>query len=84
MYFTIDGHKVAQIRLPAADDMDPHPRLIFEGHGIHAGESFTAWLPDGWRDITLEVSWEPEGPGCWYISTPGLGGIVPIGLWCRV
>ena len=41
-------------------------------------------LPDGWHDITLEVSWEPTGPGCWYISTPGFEGVCPIGLFVKV
>lgn len=33
---------------------------------------------------TLEVSWEPTGPGCWYISTPGFEGVCPIGLFVKV
>ena len=45
---------------------------------------FTALFPDGWHDITLEVSWEPTGPGCWYISTPGFSDICPIGLFVKV
>ena len=39
-------------------------RLLVDGWGVHAGEGFTALFPDGWHDITLEVSWEPTGPGC--------------------
>ena len=81
--YLIDGFEIAQIMLPDPNDTDPHPRLLFAGNGIHAGESFTAWLPDGWRDITLEIKWDVEGPGCWYISTEGLGDVCPIGLWCR-
>lgn len=52
--------------------------------GVHAGEGFTALFPDGWHDITLEVSWEPTGPGCWYISTPGFSDICPIGLFVKI
>ena len=63
---------------------DPHPRLLLEGEGVHAGQGFTALFPDGWHDITLEVAWEPEGPGCWYISTPGFKGVCPIGLFVKV
>ena len=76
--------RVAQLQLPDPADTDPHPRLLLEGRGIHAGEGFTALFPDGWHDITLEVSWEPTGPGCWYISTPGFRDICPIGLFVKV
>lgn len=75
--------KYAQIQLPAEEDDDPHPRLLLEGYGIHAGESFSALLPDGEHDITIEMDWETEGPACWYISTPGLGDVCPVGLWVR-
>ena len=71
-----DKERIAQLQLPDPADADPHPRLLLEGYGIHAGQWFTALFPDGWHDITLEVSWEPEGPGCWYISTPGFEGRV--------
>ena len=30
--------KIAQIQLPDPADADPHPRLLLEGRGIHAGE----------------------------------------------
>ena len=73
--------RIAQLQLPDPADADPHPRLLLEGRGIHAGEDFTALFPDGWQDITLEVSWELTGPGCWYISTPGFSDICPIGLF---
>ena len=43
------------------------------------GQGFTALFPDGWHEITLEVAWEPTGPGCWYISTPGFEGVCPVG-----
>ena len=65
-----EGH-IAQLQLP-------------EGRVIHVGERFSALFPDGWHDITLEVSWEPTGPGCWYISTLGFGDICPIGLFAGV
>src|SRR5699024_11356087 len=64
-----DKERIAQIQLPDPADDDPHPRLLLEGRGIHAGEGFTALFPDGWHEITLEVAWEPTGPACWYIST---------------
>ena len=54
-----DKEKVAQLQLPDPADADPHPRLLLEGDGVHAGQGFTALFPDGWHDITLEVSWEP-------------------------
>lgn len=76
--------KIAQIQLPDPADADPHPRLLLEGRGIHAGEWFSALFPDGWHDVTLEVSWEPTGPGCWYISTPGFENVCPIGLFVKV
>ncbi len=76
--------RFAQLQLPDPADADPHPRLLLEGRGIRAGECFSALFPDGWHDITLEVSWELTGPGCWYISTPGFGDICPIGLFVRV
>lgn len=79
-----DEVRIAQLQLPDPADSDPHPRLLLEGRGIHAGECFSALFPDGWHDITLEVSWEPTGPGCWYISTPGFGDICPIGLLVKV
>jgi len=75
--------KISQIRLPSSKDTDPHPRLLLNGRGIHAGETFRALFPDGWREITIEMSWEPEGPGCWYISTPGFTHICPIGLFVK-
>ena len=77
--------KVTQIKLPRAGDTDPHPRLLVDGFGIHAGDSFKALMADGqWHDITLEVRWSVEGPGCWYISTPGFMDVCPVGLWVRV
>lgn len=79
-----DETKIAQIQLPDSADADPHPRLLLEGRGVHAGEGFTALFPDGWHDITLEVSWELTGPGCWYISTPDFKNICPIGLFVKV
>ena len=74
-----DKERIAQIQLPDPADDDPHPRLLLEGYGIHAGQSFTALFPDGWHEITLEVAWEPTGPACWYISTPGFKGVCPVG-----
>lgn len=79
-----ENMNIAQIQLPDPSDTDPHPRLMVDGYGIHAGQPFTALFPDGWHDITLEVSWKTEGPGCWYISTPGFRGICPVGLFVKV
>ena len=45
--------RIAQLQLPDPADADPHPRLLLEGRGIHAGKGFTALFPDGWHDITL-------------------------------
>ena len=50
--------RIAQLQLPNPEDDDPHPRLLLEGEGVHAGQGFTALFPDGWHDITLEVAWE--------------------------
>ena len=79
----MNTEKLGQIQLPAPEDFDPHPRLLLNGRGIHAGETFHALFPDGWREITIEMSWEPEGPGCWYISTPGFTHICPVGLFVK-
>lgn len=76
--------KYSQLQLPDPADCDPHPRLLLDGYGIHAGGGFRALFPDGWHDITLEVSWEETGPACWYISTPGFGHISPLGLFVEV
>ncbi len=76
--------RIFQLQLPDPADTDPHPRLLLEGRGIHAGEWFSALLPDGWHDITLEVRGELTGPGCWYITTPGFIDICPIGLFVKV
>lgn len=76
--------KIAQITLPDAKDDDPHPRLLCGGVGIHSGQTFSALLPDGrWHDITLEITWDVEGPGCWYISTPEYRDVCPIGLFVK-
>jgi len=76
--------KVAQLKLPDPADEDPHPRLMLDGNGIHAGSSYTALFPDGWHNITLEVSWKRNGPDCWYISTPGFPDICPVGLFVKI
>lgn len=80
----MDFKGYSQIKLPSPTDMDPHPRLLLDGWGLHAGETVLALLPDGKvHGLTLEVSWEQEGPACWYISTPGYGDICPVGLWVK-
>lgn len=45
--------KISQLQLPDPNDTDPHPRLMLDGYGIHAGSSYTALMPDGWHDIPL-------------------------------
>ena len=42
--------RISQITLPDTGDLDPHPRIRVNGRGIHAGESFTVLLPDGWKE----------------------------------
>ena len=79
-----DTEHVKQLQLPSAEDHDPHPRLLLDGWGIHAGSCFTALFPDGWHEITLEVSGATTGPGCWFISTPGFSHICPVGLFVKV
>ncbi|MDY3690987.1 MAG: hypothetical protein SO072_03345 [Dysosmobacter sp.] len=79
----LDTKRISQLRLPDPRDTDPHPRLLLNGYGIHAGQGFTALMPDGWQDITLEVDWDTLGPGCWYISTPGYTKVCPVGLFVR-
>lgn len=78
-----DNMGVTQIQLPAPNDGDPHPRLLIDGYGIHAGHRCTALCPDGWHDITLEVNWDYTGAACWYISTPGFEDVCPIGLFVK-
>lgn len=75
--------EIDQIRLPLPEDTDPHPRLIVFGCGTHAGDCFTALFPDGWHDISLEVSWDTTGPESWYIATDGFTQYSPIGLFVK-
>lgn len=51
----MNTEKLGQIQLPAPEDFDPHPRLLLNGRGIHAGETFHALFPDGWREITIQA-----------------------------
>ena len=78
------SQRLAQLKLPDPEDRDMYPRLLLDGCGIHAGSCFRALFPDGWHDITLEVSWGRTGPACWYISTPGFSDICPVGLFVEV
>lgn len=77
-------YRIVQMQLPDSVDDAPHPHLLLERGGVHAGQGFTALFPDGWHDITLDVSWELAGPGYWYISTPGFDGMCPVGLFMNV
>lgn len=76
--------RIMQLQLPDQMDKDPHPSLLLDGCRVYPGQGFTALFPDGWHHITLEVAWEPTGPGCWYISTSGFDGVCPIGLFVKV
>lgn len=83
--YKIQGRTVAQITLPSPSDSDPHPSLLLggpDGYRIPTGATFTAWLPGGWKYISLEARWEIEGPGCWYV--PRHPGLCPIGLFVQV
>lgn len=51
----MNTEKLGQIQMPAPEDFDPHPRLLLNGRGIHAGETFHALFPDGWREITISA-----------------------------
>lgn len=42
-----DKERIAQLQLPDPADADPHPRLLLEGYGIHAGQWFTALFLTG-------------------------------------
>ena len=48
-----DKERIAQIQLPDPADDDPHPRLLLEGRGIHAGEGFTALF----RPVCAGMKW---------------------------
>lgn len=83
--YKIDGRVVKQILPPDPTDTDRHPRLIFDGWGVHAGQVFEAWIPgEGFKRISVEMSWERDDFRCWYIATKGCEDICPIGLWCAV
>lgn len=85
MILKIDGHTLMQIQLPDPNDEDPHPRIMLNGRGLHAGEGITAYIPGkGLIDLRLEISWTKEGVACWYVATEGYRDVCPIGLWCTV
>jgi len=39
MILKVDGHTLVQMQLPDPNDTDPHPRIILNGRGLHAGDS---------------------------------------------
>ena len=82
MKYSESDYRICQIKLPDPNDFDPHPRLLLDGWGIHAGECFEALMPDGWHNIRLEINWDVEGAACWYI--PGREDVCPIGLFVRI
>lgn len=79
------NERIYQIQLPDANDTDEHPRLLVDGEGIHAGDTFEALFPDGWQWIRLEIDWNVKGPASWYIADPvQLREVCPVGLFVRV
>lgn len=46
--------EISQLQLPDPNDTDPHPRLLLNGYGIHAGSCYTALMPDGWHRLPLK------------------------------
>lgn len=50
-----DKERIAQLQLPDPADDDPHPRLLLEGEGVHAGQGFTALFPDGCCGLSDET-----------------------------
>lgn len=85
MMIKVDGHTLMQIQLPDPSDTDPHPRIILNGWGLHAGQGVEAYIPGkGLVHLCLEISWDREGAACWYVSTEGYRGVCPVGLWCKV
>ena len=40
-----EKERIAQLQLPDPADADPHPRLLLEGRGIHAGEGLPPCSP---------------------------------------
>jgi len=85
MMLKVDGYTLMQIQLPDPNDEDPHPRIMLNGRGLHAGEGITAYIPGkGLIDLCLEISWSIEGAACWYVATEGYRDVCPIGLWCTV
>ncbi len=49
------GKNISQLKLPDPNDSDPHPRLLLDGYGVHAGQSFTALFPDGWPGLLVHL-----------------------------
>ena len=42
-----DKERIAQLQLPDPADDDPHPRLLLEGEGVHAGRGLLPCFPMG-------------------------------------
>ncbi len=42
-----DKERIAQLQLPDPADNDPHPRLLLEGEGVHAGRGLLLCSPMG-------------------------------------
>ena len=57
-----DKERIAQLQLPDPADDDPHPRLLLEGEGVHAGQGFTALFPDGWHDLLRRQAFRAVHP----------------------
>lgn len=46
-FMSWDKERISQLQLPDLADVDPHPHLLLEGIGVHAGQEFLALFPDG-------------------------------------
>ena len=51
-----DKERIAQIQLPDPADDDPHPRLLLEGRGIHAGQGIDNFRQPSYRNMGFSVN----------------------------
>ena len=58
-----DKERIAQLQLPDPTDRDPHPRLLLEGYGVHAGQSFTALCLTGGMRLPWKCPGSRQAPG---------------------
>ena len=64
--------KISQIKLPAPNDRDPHPRLLVDGDGVHAGQGFRALFPDGGMISRWRYPGSPQVPGAGTSPPPAM------------